>query len=211
IALLQTLNGQKAQFEKLMVSLRKDLKTPGAKLARLVSGAAGTRDEDVDELLKATGMKGINLSLCYRRFQQLPDSIESVSWTWSLRSRSIKTLSIPEAFSLANGRFAGKEQLDGILAKLRTLKPNESVAIVKPVQPALKANIVFKDVAGRTVRKLITAHSPLFYRDTGLGLPRLRWPGYPDLDDLPPRLPRGTRYIEDHVFIKPLNLYRYIA
>tara|TARA_A100001391_G_scaffold201871_2_gene189961 strand:- start:16094 stop:16990 length:897 start_codon:yes stop_codon:yes gene_type:complete len=210
IALLQAVNGQKAQFENLMVGLRKNLKAPGAKLAHLIKGAAGRRDEDIHQLLEATGMKGINLSLCYRRFQQLPHSIESVSWTWSMRSRSIKVLSIPEALDLANKRFAGSDVLDSIQAQLGILDPSESLALVKPVQPALKANIVFKDVEGRTVRKLVTAHSPLFYLDTGQGLPRLRWPGYPNPDDIPPRLSRSKRYIEDKVFIKALNLYRYL-
>jgi len=155
-------------------------------------------------------MSGINLSLCYRRFQQLPDSTESVSWTWSMRSRSIKTLSIEQAMGLAVQRYAGTEILESIQAQLGTLEPGESLALVKPVQPTLKANIVFKDVEGRTVRKLITAHSPLFYFDTGQGLPRLKWPGYPDFENLPPRLSRSKRYLENKAFIKPLNLYRYL-
>jgi len=210
IALLQALNGQKALFEKLMVNLRKESRAPGAKLAQLMKYASGRRDEDIHQLLQTTGMSGINLSLCYRRFQQLPDAIESVSWTWSMRSRSIKTLSIEQALELASQRYAGTEVLRSIQAQLGTLDPGELLALVKPVQPALKANIVFKDVEGRTVRKLITAHSPLFYLDNRQGLPRLKWPGYPDLENLPPRLSRSKRYLEKKAFIRPLNLYRYL-
>lgn len=211
IALLQALNHQKAQFEHLMVRLRKDIRAPGAKLAQLVGAAAGKRDEDIDQLLHQVGMKGINLSRCYRRFHQLPDTIQSVSWTWSLRSRSIKTLSVEAALELARGKFAGTQALDAIVAKLGLVDPDAPLALVKPVQPALKANLVFQDVEGRTVRKQITAHSPLFYLDNGKGLPRKRWPGRPDDYDLPSRLRRGRRFLEDTPYIKALNLYRYLA
>jgi hypothetical protein len=156
-------------------------------------------------------MKGINLSLCYRRFQQLPDTIKSVSWTWSLHSRAIKMISTQDAIDLACNKFSGKDVLDSLMAKLTALDPKEPLAIVKTVQPALKANIVFTDIAGRTVRKQITAHSPLFYLDNGNGLPRKRWPGLPDDYDPPARLSRGTRFLEDRPYIKALNLYRYLA
>ena len=210
ITLLQALNHQKAQFERLMVRLRKDVKAPGAKLAQLLGAADGKRDEDINRLLEDVGMKGINLTLCYRRFQQLPDTIESVSWTWSLHSRAIKTVSVQDALDLADKKFSGTEILDSMVARLQLLDSSASLAIVKSVQPALKANIVFKDIAGRTVRKQITAHSPLFYLDNGKGLPRKKWPGLPDDYRLPARLSRGTRFLEDTPYIKVLNLYRYL-
>ena len=210
ITLLQALNHQKARFERLMVRLRKDINAPGAKLAQLLGAADGKRDEDVNKLLEDAGMKGINLSLCYRRFQQLPNTIESVSWTWSLHSRAIKTISVQDALELAGKKFSGKEIIDSMVAKLQLLDPSAPLAIVKSVQPALKANIVFKDIAGRTVRKQITAHSPLFYLDNGKGLPRKKWPGLPDDYHPPARLSRGTRFLEDTPYIKALNLYRYL-
>jgi hypothetical protein len=210
ITLLQALNNRKAQFERLMVKLRKDIKAPGAKLAQLLRVTGGKRDEDINQLLKDVGMKGINLSLCYRRFHQLPDTIQSVSWTWSLRSRSIRTLSVQEAMDLAGKKLAGMETLGSIVARLNLLDPGDPLAIVKPVQPALKANIVFQDIAGRTVRKQITAHSPLFYLDNGKSLPRKKWPGFPDEDHMPARLRREQRFLEDTPYIKSLNIYRYL-
>jgi hypothetical protein len=210
ITLLQALNNRKAQFERLMVKLRKDIRAPGAKLAQLLRVTDGKRDEDINQLLKDVGMKGINLSLCYRRFQQLPDTIQSVSWTWSLRSRSIKTIGVQEAMGIARKKFAGMEVLDSIVARLNLLDPGDPLAIVKPVQPILKANIVFQDIAGRTVRKQITAHSPLFYLDNGKNLPRKKWPGLPDEDHMPARLRREQRFLEDTPYIKALNLYRYL-
>ncbi len=210
IALLQVLNLQKASFEKLMISLRKEIKAPGAKPAQLLGAADGKRDEDIDALLTDVGMKGLNLSLCYRRFHQLPDTIKSVSWTWSLRSRSIKRLSVEEAIVLANERLARKGSLQPALDKLYQLDADTPLAIVRPVQPALKANITFEDVEYRNTRKLITAHSPLFFRDNGKPLPRKNWPGYPDEANRPSRLARVQRSLENVPFIEALNLYCYL-
>jgi len=210
LALLQAVNHRKAQFEQLMIRLRKDINAPGAKLNQLLSAALGDAHEDIHQVIEDVGMKGIHLNLCYRKFQQLPTTIDSVSWTWSLRSRSIKTLSVQQALTLARKKHTGTEVLHSMEAQLRLLDPEETLALVKPVQPVLKANLVFRDSEGRTVRKLITAHSPLFYEDTGQGLPRKKWPGYPDEDNIPPRLPRAQRFLAPSPYIKALNLYRYL-
>lgn len=208
IALLHTLNLQKARFEHGIVGLRKTFKAPTATLPQLLSLATEASDEAVAFALNTAGMKNINLSFCYRRLQQLPDSIASVSWTWSRHSRSIKSVSVLEATTLARDTLAGKSTQPSALDRLERLPPDTPLAIVRPVQPALKANITFADTEGCTVRKLITAHSPLFLLDTGDSLPRKNWPG--DADTPPKRLSRNQRYLEPTPTIAALNLYRYL-
>lgn len=210
IALLHTLNLEKAQFEHLIVGLRKTYKAPTATLAQLLSIATGHSAETMTFALNTAGMKHINLSFCYRRVQQLPDTIASVSWTWSSRSRSIKSLSVVEATALAQDKLAGQSTQQAALNQLQRLPLDTPLAVVRPVQPSLKANLTFEDMEKRTVRKIITAHSPLFVLDTGDALPRKNWPGYPQGDALSTRLGRSHRFLAPKPAIAALNLYRYL-
>lgn len=216
LALLQTLNEQKARLEHRVVGLRKTFKAPTATLAQLLSLATGKSTEEVAFALNTADMNNINLSFCYRKVQQLPHSIQSVSWTWSRHSRSIKSLTVLQSTELANDTLSGKATQQSALDQLERLPLDTPLAIVRPVQTALKANITFSDTESRTVRKLITAHSPLLMLDTGDALPRKHWPGYPqendspDTPNTPRRLSRQQRYLEHTPYIRALNLYRYL-
>ncbi len=90
---LMKLNLSKSHFKQLIIGLRQKHPGKGARLAQLLGAADGKRDENVQALLERAGMTAINLSHCYRHYQWLPDTTDSVSWTWSKKAPSIKCYS----------------------------------------------------------------------------------------------------------------------
>lgn len=209
LSVVAELNGIKAEFETLMIALRQQHNKKGAKLIQLLGTAEGHRDDNIKELLDTARMTGINLTACYRRLQILPETTEAISWTWDRGSSSFKRLSVSEAMDYAQTRLKDQDvQLPLALDYLAQLDPTETVVIARPVQPILKANLCYHDESEGVLRRPVQAHSPLFLVYEPNRELRTRWPGYLS-DNLPPRLKRSDRVLNDEPAIASLHLYRY--
>lgn len=147
----------------------------------------------------ATGLKRMqlakwNLLWCYRKIHLLEGDVSSVSWSWLRKRSDIIAMKKAEAIQYAI-KTLPEPKRQFALHEIEQCGSQHFARVTKPRPPQLKANIVIGE--GKVaLRKLIATPTVILLRANDL--PRLNWPGSPQLE-------RGTRLKRsDNTYTKPL-------
>jgi hypothetical protein len=147
----------------------------------------------------ATGLQRIqlakwNLLWCYRKVHLLEEGVSSLSWSWLRKRSDIISMSKAVAIDYAI-KTLPEPKRQFALHEIEQSGSQHFARVTKPRPPQLKANVVIGE--GKTaLRKLIATPTVILLRADDL--PRINWPGSPELE-------RATRLKRsDNTYIRPL-------
>jgi len=203
--IFETVNGCKEKFKEEIKDFKEASPKKKINLDTLIESEAkaGGRNSEVAEAMQVLRISRLNLLWCYRQILVLPKHLDSVSWTWSTSSKSIKKIDYKDAVELVKKEITDEDTQNLIKEILRVHKSRQLVR-VKKVAPHLRANITFNDHGKRT-RKMVTTPTVIISQDAKL--PRIRWP---EKDVKNTRLGRIDIKLNPEPIVKALGIYTYI-
>lgn len=203
---LFTLNKSKDRFKQAMLRL-KDAKISNKdqQLAQTFEQLLPQRDDNIAHSMARLGLARLHLKQCYRRIPILNERPKRISWTWA-NTRSIKKISVQTAESLLI-KHSPDPGIERQISLLRSLHPDEKLAIVQELAPHLRANILLE--SGKRV--MVKGPVPIFYlMENSLGLPDFVPPGDKKGKDKE-RLIRKDVKINPQPFLPAIRAYRYYS
>lgn len=204
---IDKINNTKLDFKTAILKLKNaKIKISEPILIEKFNAILATRPDEVATNLKKMGLARLHLKQCYRQIPIIAKPFK-ISFTWA-HTNSIEKIDKQEALELLQ-RHKIDKGIEQQINKLKTLRDNESLAIVQVLAPHLRANLVFKNGIN-TTRKMIKGSVPIFYEDeTGVKLPNFKPPSVEKSKD-PHRLSRNDVKIEREAFLPAIRAHRYI-
>lgn len=209
------LNEAKRSFKQVITKLRAELKR--TEISHLFDELAEKRG-GLGGIMEGTGLARLHLKQAYRTLPILNTAPDKIGFTWAQQGKSIRRITKAEARKLLSRSGQNTdEQLNFYQATLENMvAEDEELALVKPVSPHLRANVVRRLAVGSATRKavyerhMVHAYLPILVpaRD---GDP-YQMPGFrpPPTSPLPSfRFERSGRIIEPHAFLPETGLHRY--
>ncbi len=147
--------------------------------------------------------KKIDLLACRTKIRVMPESVDTISWTWSANHKSMHKITKSHALKLA---LQEPETHRDSIRKIIYKCPDEHFVKIKHIKEQLRANYASTDNNHRKWRSMSISGVVIVPKDQ---LPRVLWRIPPSQrSKQSPRLQRESSIYSDP-FIKEINLYRY--
>ena len=174
-------------------------------LRRLIQqemGERGFNSAIMTKGMKKISSKKLDIKRCRALIRILPSEIKGLSWTWARGHRRILHLRYAETLALAE-QIPDKENRDIALSLLAGCSPKTEFARMIPCKPQLRANVV-RITAGQEERSQVPISGVIAIAQKKLP-EKLQWPEMSEATRH-----RSDRKIDHNLFIKSLNIYRYL-
>lgn len=208
IPLFEKTNDLKQKFKEEIAVLKEattDKNVKKGSLHKMIEAAGNGRDEEVNEALKLLRIARLNLLWCYRQILVLPPHLDSVSWTWATKHKSVHPLTIKEAEALVDKNINTDEDKANVKEILQAHQ-HQKLVQVKNVVPHLRANITYIE-DGKKTRKMVTTPTVIISQDERI--PRYQWRDCPPEDTERERLVRSDKRFNPEPIVRALGIYTY--
>ena len=203
-------NQAKLEFKAIVLQLRQQKKGQHKPLDYLIEQVlppeTTARPEHLVNALKQAQLSRLDLTRCYCLVRALPDSMQSISWTWATTHASTRTVSCIEARTLA--AKLGDKAKNAVLRTLADYPDDYAFSYRESLPNRSQANLVYTE-DGSVKRKTVVTSGIVLCPSHFL--PRVKWrddPGKPQADPLTSRLKRSDAKISEEKVIHALNLYK---
>lgn len=213
LACARRVNEWKSRVKKRVLEIRHPGGLGKEDVVNRVINEERGRAPAVVEALSQVGNARVHLVQTYRQIRVLEPMPTSISLTWSCGNRSIRKVDVEQGRAMVRrAKHLSDRVREQAQARLSAMPGNQELAVVKPVAPSVRANVVWK-IDEETTRQMFDAALPLLY-PARPGAPGVR---HNELDDYPPnererkkRLPRsGGRRLAKEPIVPALRLYAY--
>jgi hypothetical protein len=207
VSCVNKLNSAKQRFKNAVLNLRNanSGESPLERLIRDEITVRGLRTDTLKKALAIVGITTIDLQRSYAQIRVLPKHVEVFSWTWATKHCRIRKVTRDEAMEMAKN-LPHEEHSKEAYQRLQQCRPNEHFVRRIKLPNQLRANYAYWE-NGSVVRKSCPISGIVLLQQNQM--PRKLWRENPGDHENLERIPR-TSGIERQVFIKQLDLYRYV-
>lgn len=201
----QRVNQCKDDFKQQVLALQQAFPQHLASLQQQIP----ERHPEMADLLNRRGLGRLHLKHCYRHLPCLPEAPSKVSFSWYRHGRSIKRISVAEAYQRLQRFDTSAPHIRIQLDKLASLAAATPLAQVQSQAPLLRANLVFAQY-DPVKRQAMNLPLPLLFPwQPGQQPPQFKAP--PPLPEQSgrSRQPRADARLQEEVFLPSLRVYLY--